>query len=140
MHGVQEANQNIREQCVEEKYGIQAWFDFALAMNADCTSQNADTCYVDVAKGLGYDLDYIKECQETRYAEFAQKDLELSTLYGATGSPSVYIDGISYAGSRTAVGFQAGLCDAFDNAPALCNGIVDTQTTNTAAAVPSGQC
>ncbi|MBN1175612.1 hypothetical protein JXA48_03135 [Candidatus Woesearchaeota archaeon] len=137
MHGAQEARQNIREQCVEAKYGIGAWFDFATAMNSDCTAQNADTCYVDVAKNLGYDLDYIKECQETKALEFAAEDLRLSTLYGASGSPSVYIDGIAYNGARTATGFQAGLCDAFDNAPSVCDGIV-VETTPTAA--PTGQC
>lgn len=137
MHGVTEARQNVREQCVEAKYGMEAWFDFTIEMNSKCNSKNADTCYVDVAKDLGYDVDYIAECEETRALEFAAEDLRLSKLYGASGSPSVYIDGIAYSGSRTATGFQAGLCDAFDDAPASCEGIV-VETTPTAA--PTGQC
>lgn len=138
MHGAAEARQNIREQCVEEKYGIEAWFDFAIAMNAKCTSQNADTCYVDVAKDLGYDLDFISECEDTRAIEFAAKDLELSRLYGASGSPSVYIDGIAYSGSRDSSGYIAGLCAAFSDAPELCDNVVVQAPAPSAA--PQAQC
>ncbi|MFA5888255.1 MAG: thioredoxin domain-containing protein, partial [Candidatus Nanoarchaeia archaeon] len=43
MHGVQEANQDIREMCVAKYEGMDAWFNFATDMNTKCSSTNADT-------------------------------------------------------------------------------------------------
>jgi hypothetical protein len=93
MHGVQEANQDIREECVLDKYGIGAWFDFATKMNAECTAQNADTCYENVATSLGYDLDYIKNCEATKANDYGASNAELMSLFGAQGSPAIYING-----------------------------------------------
>ncbi|MCF7798617.1 GILT family protein [Candidatus Woesearchaeota archaeon] len=136
MHGVVEARQNVREQCVQEKYGLDAWFEFVIEMNSACTSQNADECYVAIAEDLGYDVDYIANCEEERAIEFAAEDARLMKLFGASGSPGVYIDGISFSGSRSASGYQAGLCAAFDDAPTACDNVV---VVNDAPAV-EGSC
>lgn len=137
MHGVVEVRQNVREQCVAEEYGMDAWFDFAIAMNSECDSQNADTCYVAVAEDLGYDVDYIATCEEENAIAFATEDAQLMTLFGASGSPAVYIDGVAYDGPRTATGYQAGLCAAYETAPSFCDDIVVDEQ---APAAPEGQC
>lgn len=140
MHGATEARENIREQCVEEQYGLDAWFDFALKIDSDCTTQNVDTCYVNVAKGLGYDVDAIKKCFDTNALTYAAEDARLMKLFGASGSPSVYIDGQSYSGPRTGTGYEAGLCNAFDSdKPSACDGLV-VQTQPAATTAPQGQC
>lgn len=137
MHGVQELNQGIREHCVEKYIGSSEMFEFMLAMNSECSYQNADTCWEAVAEGLGLDVDVIKQCEADEGLELTQEDKRMTELYGVSGSPTVFIDGEKYAGSRTAEGFQAALCAAFEDAPSECDETIDggTQTT-----VAQGQC
>jgi glutaredoxin len=137
MHGVVEANQNIRENCVLEKYGIGAWFEFVFEMNAKCNSKNADTCWTAVAEGLGYDTGAISSCQKNDYVKFASEDLQMSTGWGARGSPSVFINGKAYSGSRTPEGYKQALCKEFDVKPSEC----DTELEGDAnAPAPAGGC
>ncbi len=117
MHGVQEANQNVREQCVAEKYGMEKWFEFSMAMNKKCTSANADTCWEAVAKDLKYDVDWIKTCQKDKATTFAAEDARLMKIFGASGSPAVYINGASYSGQRTPAGYQQALCALLEDSP-----------------------
>lgn len=136
MHGITELNQNIREECVRQLYGIEDWFKFTEAMNEECNSQNADTCWVDVAAGLGYDTDQIDDCEENKGLEIAANDKELGELFGARGSPAVYIDGTEFSGERSAAGYQRALCDAFDEPPAECGNTISSDT----GSAPAGSC
>ena len=137
MHGVQEANQDVREICVQEKYGVGAWFDFTKKMNTDCTAQNADTCFEAVATDLGYDVDYIKSCEAENGLKYGAENANLMELFGAQGSPAIYIDGVSYSGARDANSILAAVCAAFDDAPAACDGTIETEVNT---AVPAGSC
>ena len=137
MHGVQEANQNIREQCVEEMYGLGAWFEFTIAMNRKCSAQNADTCWTAVAKDLGYDVARVKSCQENDYAKYAAVDLEMSQGWGASGSPTIFLNGKLYSGARTPEGYKQALCALFVDKPAECDTKLEGETVQTA---PQGAC
>lgn len=137
MHGVMEAHQDIRETCVKEKYGLGAWFEFAAKMNSDCSATNADTCYEGVATDLGYDVNYIKSCEAENTEVYAAEDARLMKLFGAQGSPAIYLDGISYSGARDANSILAAVCADFDNAPAACGDVIATEVDT---AVPAGSC
>ncbi|RME54320.1 hypothetical protein D6777_04140 [Candidatus Woesearchaeota archaeon] len=137
MHGVQEMNQDMREACVKELSGMDAWFKFALEMNTKCNYQNADTCWEGVAKDLGYDAEAIKSCFDEKAEEYAAEDLELGNKLGVRGSPTVFIDGEQYSGPRTPEGYKQALCSAFEDRPEECDTVLEgqtaTQTTNNAA-------
>ncbi|MFH1072811.1 MAG: hypothetical protein V1743_05260 [Nanoarchaeota archaeon] len=135
MHGIQEAHQDIRELCVARDYGMDSWFSFAIAMNKQCTSQNADSCWENVAKSLKLDTTKIKKCQDTDGISLAQKDKALGDKLGVQGSPDIFIEGEGFSGARTAAGYQTALCKAFDTAPAECAQAL--QEPASAAAVPS---
>jgi len=137
MHGVVEANQNVREQCVMEAHGLQAWFDFTKAMNADCNSKNADDCYVAVAEKLGYNATDIASCEKEKAITFATEDAKLMKLFGATGSPAIYIEGAKYPGARSTAALQAAICNSFDEQPEACDNIV---VKTEVAAAPAGAC
>ncbi|MBR9675803.1 thioredoxin domain-containing protein [Candidatus Woesearchaeota archaeon] len=139
LHGGPEIHQNVRELCVKDEYGIDAWFTFALEMNTACTSQNADTCWEAVAQGLGYDTAKISACEDAKGVEYSKADYDLNVQLGVRGSPTVFIDGEEYSGSRTAEGYMASLCAAFEEPPAPCDNIQVT-TPSTAAAPSTGQC
>lgn len=141
MHGVQEANQNVRELCVLEEYGIEAWFDFSIAMNSACNYENADSCWTAVASDLGYDAAKVESCFESDKLIMGAADLEASTKFGASGSPTVFIDGGKYGGERSAAGYQSAICGAFEDAPAECANMPVVTTAARAAPAPSaGAC
>ncbi|MFC2136528.1 DsbA family protein, partial [Bacteroidota bacterium] len=137
MHGIVELNQDIREACVAKYYGTQEWFDFALAMNKQCNSQNADTCWTGVAESLGLNTETIITCEANEGYDLMIADKTTGDALGVSGSPTIFIDGVQYSGSRTANGFLAGLCAAFEDAPAECDDVVAEPTQG---AAPQASC
>ena len=139
MHGVQELNQGIRELCVNKLFGTGKWFEFALAMNDACTYQNADSCWEDVAIELGLDADAIAQCEEEDAVDLGRREKELNDIFGVSGSPTVFIEGQEYAGSRSPQGYMEGLCAAFEEgkAPAACDELDSMESTSEA---PTGGC
>jgi len=134
LHGVQEFNQDIREICVNKYLGIDAYFKFVLAMNKNCTSGNADTCWENVARNLGLDVDRIKTCQQAESSTLADKEIEVAKALGVSGSPTVYVEGVLYSGGRTPQAYQQALCQGFDTAPPECA----TALSNQGAAAQGG--
>jgi predicted DsbA family dithiol-disulfide isomerase len=56
-----------------------------------------------------------------------------ATKYGVSGSPTLIINGVEYAGSRTPEAYKQAICNSFDTAPAVCNTTLSTdQATNAA--------
>ena len=140
MHGIQELHQDIRELCVDKYMGIKSWFAFALAMNTQCTAQNADTCWEAVAKGLGLDTVKITSCQSSEGLALLKNETSLDTLWGASGSPTLFIDGVEFTGSRTAEGFKTGLCAAFGTKPSECSTTLAGASTSATATPTTGGC
>ncbi|MBU1198467.1 MAG: hypothetical protein KKF46_08160 [Nanoarchaeota archaeon] len=138
MHGIVELNQNIREACVAKHIGMDEWFEFALKMNTDATSQNADDKWESAAKGLGLDIDVINKCFDEEGEALMAADKALGDLMGVSGSPSVFVDGDSYSGGRTPEAFKQGLCAAFDTAPSECNTKLEGEAS--ASSAPQGNC
>lgn len=134
MHGIQELNQDVREACVNKYMGIAKWFEFALAMNKDCTSQNADSCWEPVANKLGFDIAKIKKCQADEAVTLMKADKELGDKLKVSGSPTIFIDGQSYSGGRTPEAYKQGLCAAFETQPTECSTqLAGAETTTTTA-------
>ncbi len=136
MHGVQELNQNIRELCVYEKMGTAEFFEFALAMNDECTYQNADTCWEAVAEDLGLDTEVISQCEEQEGLEIAEEQLELTQQFGVSGSPTVFIDGVKHSSGREPENYKDALCEAYEDAPSEC----ETELASSGEAPATGQC
>ncbi|HII30375.1 TPA: hypothetical protein HA317_04920 [Candidatus Woesearchaeota archaeon] len=137
MHGIQELNQDVRELCVNKYYGIGKYFEFVLLANKECDYNNVDTCWEAQAEKIdGIDKERIKECQSSEAVELLEKEMELDQLLGVSGSPTVFIEGEAYSGSRQPADFQKALCDAFDSdKPDGCS--VALESTEDVA---SGQC
>lgn len=134
LHGVQEFNQDIRELCVNKYMGIDAYFKFVLAMNKQCTSGNADSCWENVANGLGLDTVKIKACQKDEGSALADKEIQLADALDVSSSPTVFVEGVKYSGARSAQGFQQALCAGFTTKPAACG----TALSGTAQAAQGG--
>lgn len=131
MHGIQELNQDIREACVNKYLGIGKWFEFALAMNKECNSGNADSCWEGVAKKLGLDFEMIKKCQAEEGVALMRENKALGDKLRVSGSPTVFIDGESYAGARTPEAYKTALCGAFETQPSECSVTLSGASTTT---------
>jgi protein-disulfide isomerase len=136
MHGGQELNQDIREKCVLNSFGIKSWFDFAVAMNAKCTAQNADSCWRGVAKSLNLDAAKIFGCEKAEGIALMRNEKEINGMLGVGGSPSIFIDGAEYSGARDANSILNALCSKFKDAPAECG----MQIASAGQAAPAGGC
>ena len=65
-------------------------------------------------------------------------ELELDERFKARGSPSIYIDGMSYNGDRSSEGYKTALCDAFETKPNECNTQLQGNTAGAATAPMAG--
>ncbi|MFO7711013.1 MAG: hypothetical protein R6V53_04590 [Candidatus Woesearchaeota archaeon] len=143
LHGEQEGNQGIRELCVLREYGEEKFYEFTLAINEQCSSQNADSCWQDVATETGIDTATIDSCMDEKL-ELAQEQAEINSqvvtlrngqLVPPSASPTFLLNGAAYNGGRDAESLKAALCQEFETAPDVCE---DTLTQETAA--PEGNC
>ena len=50
----------------------------------------------------------------------------------ASGSPTLIINGVTYAGARTPEAYKQAICTSFVNAPAECNTTLPSQAASTA--------
>ncbi|MEK6817071.1 MAG: hypothetical protein AABY09_05630 [Nanoarchaeota archaeon] len=140
MHGVQEMHQDIRELCVANKLGVAKFFEFVLKMNKECTAQNADTCWKGVADALKMDTAMVEKCLADEGKSLGDNELKLSALFGAQGSPAVYIDGVEYSGPRTPEGYKTALCAAFDTAPEECKTKLAGEAAASGTQAPAAGC
>ena len=136
MHGIQELNQDVRELCVWKSYEHSLWWDFVIKINDKCNSRNADTCWEDVARDVGIDVEKIKECQKNEAVELLQKELELNQEYGIRGSPTVFVNDVPYNGARTPEAYKNAICSGFEDPPEEC----ETTLSGSPQAAPSGSC
>jgi len=134
MHGIQEVNQDVRELCVE-KYQADKFWDFVKAINAGCTAQNVDSCWENVAKNAGLNVNQIKTCQKNEALTLLAQETELNKTYSISGSPQIIINGTEYQGARSAEAYKAAICSAFNSAPDKCS-----QTLSGDAGSASGGC
>ena len=133
MHGIQELNQGIRELCVQ-KYQKDKLWNFVKAINENCSAQNVDSCWENIASETGINKETIKNCQKNEGLELLEKEVELNKMYGIGGSPQLIINGGEYNGERNSEGYKTGICSGFNTQPEECNQKLETSVN------PEGGC
>lgn len=135
LHGIQELNQDVRELCVQKNQGDKFW-DFVKAINAGCTAQNVDSCWENVAKKAGLNVQQIKTCQKNEALTLLAQETELNKTYSINGSPQLIINGTEYQGTtRSSEAYKSATCLAFNSAPDKCS-----ETLSGDAGSASGGC
>lgn len=132
LHGQPEVDQNEREACVLKNYGGGKWIDFATYVNANCGSDGS--CWEIGAKNNGIDTSKINSCVSSEGTALMKADAEASNSAGASGSPTMVINGV-----QTKTVYQYGnpnaykemICGAFNAAPAECSQELSAQTSTT---------
>ncbi len=132
LHGAPEATQNEREACVLKYYGNQAWFDFAAYVNTNCGSNGS--CWEAGATALKLDKAKINTCVTNEGVALMKLNETASNLAGASGSPTMKINGVSttsvyqYGNSEA---YKAAICNAFNTAPSECATVLSGSTATT---------
>ncbi|MFB6088680.1 MAG: DsbA family protein [Candidatus Aenigmatarchaeota archaeon] len=122
LHGEPEVEQNKRELCVLEDHGIGKWFDFTTYVNNNCGSDGK--CWEDAADEIGVNPEKISTCVEERGTEMLKEEAQISQEKGATGSPTLLINGqksnvvYQYGNSEA---YKSTICSAFETEPDLCS-------------------
>ncbi len=126
MHGQKEVQEDIVQVCAlnQDKYKA---YDFIL-----CRNKNLNSDWNDCAKQSGLDVSSLKKCAEGSEGEkLLSESFDKSKKAGASGSPTIIINGNPYSGSRTQNAFTRALCNAFkDNKPAICNNLPEPKKVN----------
>lgn len=145
MHGVREANENLRQICIREEQSEKYW------RYIGCFIENgeAENCL----KLAGVDSGKLEGCMEDgeRGIKYASEDFELQGEYGVTGSPTLILNGEEADefrfGGRTAEAVKTMLCCGFKREPTFCKKELSTETaatgfseTYSSGSSSSGQC
>ncbi len=134
LHGDKEAVEDMREACIQ-KYMPDKFWDYLLYTNKNCSLSNIDTCWLEAADYVGIDSDRITRCVEEEGLDLMKADEELSSRYGVTGSPTLIINDMRYAGARTPEAYKQAICSGFMDPPEECE-----QTLSSGSGSASGQC
>lgn len=160
LHGRVEANQDVREICAwNQTDDKKKWWDFVLKVNANCTAENADTCWEDNAKAANLDTNKITECFNKEAISLIEKEIAFTEKFKVQGSPtlllnetnfppesayqqdgkgSLVINGktISQDKYRTPNAIKEAICSAFKKAPKECATVLADNATSS----PEGGC
>lgn len=141
LHGAKEVTQNEREACVLRDAGKDKWFGFVSYVNAKCGTDGA--CWEAGAKSLGLNTAKISACVASDGVALMKANGEASTAAGASGSPTLKINGtnskVAYQYGNSEALKQA-ICGAFNTAPEECAKVLASQATGAQAAAAGGSC
>lgn len=119
LHGQPEVLGNIVQLCAM-KYNPDNYMDMIVCQNKDSSSipNNWEQC----AKDNDLDVGKIKSCYE---GDEGKQLLSVSSKktkeIGATGSPTIYLNGQLYGSGRTTTDFMRSICNEFSEAPSACS-------------------
>jgi hypothetical protein len=137
LHGQPEVDQDEREACVLRDYGKGKWLDFASYVNTNCGSDGK--CWEAGARSVGVDTAKVSACVASDGAALMKTNADASSAAGATGSPTLNINGkasqaVYQYGNAEA--YKKTICDAFNTAPAECS----TTLSSEASTSQGGSC
>lgn len=119
LHGQAETDEDIRQLCAK-KIDANKYLNYIMCQNEDYKNVGANWEKCAVQAGIGKAA--LKACAEgTEGKALLSASAKKAAAFGASGSPTIVIEGEKYSGPRTAPACQAALCYAFDAAPGECS-------------------
>ena len=115
LHGQTEVDGDIVQLCAI-KYEPKKYMDMIVCMNKESGSipQNWENC----SKDNGLDVEKIRNCYEGNEGkQLLSESIKKTNAIGATGSPTIYVNNVSYNGGRDAASFQRGICNYIQEHP-----------------------
>ena len=137
MHGEYEKIEAQRQLCIDKLYPAK-FLDYVLAFassseigtcsgDATCVGPKIDALYTK----LGIDKAKVEACMKTDGATLYSAEETNSQTQGASGSPTLMINGVNAQSGRDSASYLKTICSAFNTAPAECS-----QTLSSASPSP----
>ncbi|MFH1582477.1 MAG: hypothetical protein ABIA08_01825 [bacterium] len=122
LHGQPEVDQNEREVCVLQNSGLDEWWRFTIYINDNCGSDGL--CWQKAAADVGLDIQAIENCVSLKGFSLMQEEAVVAEEAGATGSPTMLINGVGtnsvYQYGDPQVYLEA-ICSGFNSVPEECS-------------------
>jgi len=121
LHGQPEVEQNEREACVLNEYGLIEWWAFTTYVNENCGYDGI--CWEDAAKEANLDINKIKTCVSDNGLNLMKQSEEASNAAGAGGSPTFLINGVQSDAIyqyENPEAYKEAICSAFNKPPQEC--------------------
>ena len=135
LHGQPEVDENIRQVCAM-KYYPDKYYNYILCVDKDY--KNAGTVWEKCATDNGLDKGKIKGCwQGNDGKELLKKNIEVGNKLGVSGSPTIYMNDVSYTGGRAANDLKEEICNSFKSKPKECEENINAGSVSN---VPAGSC
>jgi len=137
MHGVKEVKENLNQYCIES--GQPDKYTKYLACFLNSSDAGSDASVASCIASTGIDTTKLEACKtatDTKYnvmknfndqsswlnGQYPKFDINAAdnTKYSVGGSPTLIINGVESSAGRDSASYLAGICAAFNNAPAEC--------------------
>ena len=135
MHGLNELREDVRQLCVW-KYDKKKWWDYVDYVNANCSLESIETCWLNASQQAGVNATLVSECLDNEAEALLAPEAALNERHGVQGSPTLLINGVQFNGGRTPESFKNAVCSAFNTPPAECS----QELSSAAASTPTGGC
>lgn len=141
LHGAAEVQEDLRQVCIQ-KYDPKNLWTYLGRFDTDCYPPSASvvtqsSCQLNASAAAGIDMSTLSACVSgPEGVSLLKTDEADSEKNGATGSPTLIINGVTYTGARTPEAYKQAICNSFTTAPPECA----TNLTNTVSAGPGGGC
>src|SRR5690242_12597660 len=121
MHGPGEVTGDIAQLCAHEvapdKY-------VKMIECQDQDPKNVDTNWESCGQQAGIDTGAVKACMDSKGQQLLAASFDEAKQRGATGSPTMFLNGKPYEGGRKTNDFMRAICNSFDGTkPADCQSI-----------------
>ncbi|MDD4900924.1 MAG: hypothetical protein PHS62_02305 [Patescibacteria group bacterium] len=113
MHGDQEEQETYSQICIREEQAAK----YSQYLNCFVIQGDSAKCVAQT----GVNQAKLTSCVAGKAKGYYKTDSDLSNNYGVEGSPTLVINGVQSSAGRDAASYLAGICEAFNNAPAECS-------------------
>jgi glutaredoxin len=135
LHGMSEAAEDLQQICLNKYYPDKYWA-YLNTFNAQCypSWQDAavlDSCRKNTTAALSMDSARIDTCARgSEGLALLMADETASAKDSATASPTLFINGVRYPGSRTPEAYKQAICNSFETVPAECSTVLSSATAS----------
>jgi hypothetical protein len=121
MHGPGEVTGDIAQLCARDvapdKY-------FKMIACQDNDPGHVDTNWESCGKQAGIDTGAVKACMDSKGSQLLAASFDEASQRGASGSPTMFLNGKPYEGGRKSADFERAICNSFTGAkPSACQNI-----------------
>jgi len=133
LHGEYEANEDLRQICIQYKEAEKFW-DYLMRFNSECRQYAGDNeavknCSVEVMQELDIDFEAILECAEGKEGlDYLDIDESIASAYGISASPTLVVNGMIYSGERSPEAYKKAVCSGFVQQPEECSQELSVQS------------